>query len=173
VSTYVSIEEAIGPEMKLAPADYFVHLLSLDVHSIQAAEGYKAGILTARHPYSFERWIRAVFVSDREVQSIRFWADNLALPPGWDVRFGVSDTYHRPVNVASSIATLPVPTSSPSGANVSAALLEPGTNRAPWVVIQAHVTDFGLVEQGPLLGQTGTEVIVPTMIHYHFGWNES
>lgn len=170
------VQEAIGPVMDISEPSGYVHLLSLDEHSIQDPLGYQAAVLTVRKPYSFERWIRVAFsgTDPYVVQSIKFWANNLALPAGWDVRFGISDTYRAPSRAASSIATLPVPTIPPSGPNVSGLLMNgPGTNYSPWVVIQAHVTDFGAVQSGSLLGQTGTEVIVPTMIHYHFGWNES
>lgn len=175
MSAGATVQEAVGAEMDLVATSGYVHLLSLDEHSNQVADGYTAAILNSRKPYSVERWIRLVFSGSYvSIVSIKFWADNLVVPAGWTVKYGVSPSYVTPTRQASSIATHAVPTNLPSGPNISGSLLTgPGANYSPWVVIQAHVTDFADVQQGSLLGQTGTEVIVPTMIHYHFGWNES
>jgi hypothetical protein len=176
MSATLQIVERIGDETELLTSGGYVHLLNSDVHSPQTPDGYSPLLLSHRNPYSYERWIRARFTGTYlSVRATKFWADNLVVPSGWAVKYGITDTWAPPVATASSIATTNVPRTIPSTSNVddTGVLTGPGENYSKWIVIQAHVTNFSAITPGPLLGSTGTEVVIPTMIHYHFGWIES
>lgn len=175
MSATVVIEEAIGPAGDLQTLGSYVHLLSADVHSRQAAGAWADSELTPSSPRSYERWLRMKLTgSYGSVGFFRFWAPNLEVPDGWAIRLGHTDSYQRPTDGVSSIATTDLPISTPGEANAGSAFLPgPGPRYSEWIVVQASITDFAVVSAGPVMASTGIEVVTPTLINFTFGWFES
>jgi hypothetical protein len=107
------------------------------------------------------------------LQDFRFWVPNYTSERGWMLTWGTSPVYQTPVNTPSSIATTPLPTTDPGGANPN---LNPGTvfqgtgtQYSDWIVVQASVDSSASV--GPLLGFNPDSS--PVEIEYMFAWAET
>lgn len=177
MSAVMTVEEAVGPDMDLVDLDVYLFLLSLDEHSNQNPNGFEDAVLRGSNPRSYERWVRMRFDSSfGRVGLFRFWAQSLFVPPGWALKFGSTPTYATPTDAVSSIATTNVPITPPATANCGGMpSFEPGTGTeySEWIVIQAVITDFSLVNPGPMIASTGTEFVTPTFIAFDFSWYES
>lgn len=175
----VALEEAVGPAQDTQDVESFLHLMALDEHSPQDQYGYAQGAMNDTGSgvlYTYERWVRVRFTPQfNTVKDFRAWAPNLVdIPEGWTIKFGTASSFQTPVNTASSIATIPMPTSDPGAASPNAGGESPlagtGTQYSDWIVLQASA-DTAVVGPGPVLGFSTEGTLIP--IQFAFTWIET
>lgn len=174
----VRLLEAVGPTGDVQASTGYVHLLATDEHSPQDPYGYVTQTLNSTGSgiaYTYERWVRVEFSgSFNTLRSFRFWVPNLKPVTGWTFKYGTTTTYQAPVNTASSVATLQVPTSDPgsSAPNAGGAqrLFGTGLFYSDWIVMQASA-DLSVVGPGPVLGFSVEATLIE--IDFRFNWTEN
>lgn len=123
--------------------------------------------------YSYERWFQVQLTGGfAQVSAFRIWCPDLMVPDGWEMHFGITDTYATPVNTASAIATGSVPTSDPGAGSPNAGgstpIAGPGPVYSNWVVLQARAQ--GGTRPGPILGFDLSGAAIP--LNFEFHWTE-
>jgi hypothetical protein len=155
--------EAIGhgPDDEVEVPDTSpIDLLSQDAHTGVQAKMHRDP--TGLPVYSCERWLRLrVTAKLIVVADIRFWIDNYAPNPGWQLRYGISDVYRKPSGSRSDLAINVVPTVDPGEGlpNVDRGIVV--TGYSSWIVLQASW--WGLDTPATLQGAA---------LNYRFAWSE-
>lgn len=116
-----------------------------DAHSgrhqpIQRVQGRAYG-------YSAERWFQLrLDLPSSSAVNVRFWSSNYAPNPGWQIQWGLVDTYQSPTTLESDIATEPLLTTTPFGPNIPDLAIVDGVLTSQWVVLQARVESGGAAQ---------------------------
>lgn len=168
----VDVLEAVGygPDSEIV-TDH-IQLAATDVHS--GVQSVMKRNLNGTPAYSCERWLRLRFTS-ASVQAllVRFWIDNLAANPGWQLLMGATDTYRKPTASRSDIAVTPVPGSDPGPDTPNLHPLVEGTTTledllsgvvtqySPWLVLQA------------VWSADNDDPFQSTELDFRFSWEES
>jgi hypothetical protein len=156
----VHLVEAIGDGPSLELIANTISLAEADVLSGAAIFSKLRRFSDGRPAYTRERWVRLQFSPPfGDITKLRFWVDDYSPSSGWDLYWGQSAFYRKPVGDLSSFAGVTVPTTDPVASNLG--LIRSGELVASaWVVLQAHWT-----------GSIGPMQATP--IHIRFAWTES
>lgn len=176
----IALQEAVGASQDTIIVVENLNLLTVDAHSNSDSDVFaylRAPVIYSAGIHTYERWIRLRFAEPfNTVQSVRFWSptDLTRLNTGWDIRWGVTDTYETPVATTSSIATNELPTSDPGIATYDLldvpAVDGNGTRYSKWLVIQASLS--APTNPGAMLGFT-PENSQPVPLELAFAWLET
>ena len=142
----VDVLEAVGlgPDSEVVTSS--IQIMATDQHSGTLSPLRRN--LNGLPAYSCERWLR-LRLTGGSAHLVRFWIDNLAPNPGWQLLMGTSLTWRKPTTSRSEIAVALVPTEDPrvdapnlypllSGTTPLDDLLDgSSTQYTPWLVLQA------------------------------------
>lgn len=167
----VFVREVTGSTGTPTVVDDQLSLLASDAPSADFA----ASPLSAAQIRSVERWINLTFEGGyNAIRNLRVWSVD-AIPAGWRVRYGITDTYTSPTAAPSAIATSDLPTTDP-GFTAPALLsgnlaIGPDDGTSLWLVLQA-TADPSTVAPGPIGGYIA-ESNDPGALQLRFAWTES
>ena len=140
----------------------FIPLLSANLGSSALPTQYPLKISSQETQYSYERYFR-LYVADMgdaiSIRNLRLYCDDPNFITGATLKYGTTQNYSAPSDLASSIATTAIPSSIPSTANIGIdgdianELTSPGYS--DYVVLQLEIPP-ATVNAG---GSTGLHII--------------
>lgn len=99
------------------------------------------------YAYSMERWVQLrLDLPSSSAANVRFWSDNYSPNSGWQILWGLADTYQPPTVLGSDIATGTLPTEPSDDPNLPDLAVADGVLTSQWIVLQARVESGGAAQ---------------------------
>lgn len=170
----VFVHEATGNTGTTVTVDDQLSLLATDTPSVNS-DDFAASPLSVSQVRSVERWINLTFEGGyNAIRNLRVWSAD-AIPTGWRIRYGITDSYTTPTVAPSTVATTDLPTSDPGftapGLLSGNLAVGPDDRTSRWLVLQA-TADPSTVAPGPIGGYIA-ESNDPGALQLRFAWTES